>query len=105
MLTFGNGVAIDLGVLDGDCYSEAEVINSQGVVAGLSFPCDGDQRPFLWENGHLYDLNQLIRMSPGTYFTQPFVINDRGEIGGIGVDPGCDMDEVCGHAFVLVPLI
>jgi probable HAF family extracellular repeat protein len=98
-----DGVAIDLGVLDGDCYSEAQVINSQGVVSGLSFPCGGGQRPFLWQNGHLYDLNQFIRLTPGAYFTQPFAINDRGEIAGIGVEPGCDMDEVCGHAFVLVP--
>ena len=99
-----DGVAIDLGVLDGDCWSEAPVINSQGVVAGLSHSCDGRfQRPFLWQSGHLYDLNQFIRMTPGAYFTQPFAINDRGEISGIGVEPGCDMDEVCGHAFVLVP--
>ena len=100
-----DGVAIDLGVLEGDCWSEALVINSHGLVAGLSHSCDGRfQRPFLWGNGHLYDLNQFIRMKPGAYFTQPFVINDRGEIGGIGVEPGCDMDEVCGHAFVLVPI-
>lgn len=80
------------------------MINSQGVVASLSHSCDGRfQRPFLWQNGHVYDLNQFIRMTPGAYFTQPFAINDRGEIAGIGVEPGCDMDEVCGHAFVLVP--
>jgi probable HAF family extracellular repeat protein len=100
-----DGVAIDLGVMEGDCWSEALVINSQGVVAGLSHSCDGRfQRPFLWRNGHLYDLNQFIHTTSGAYFTQPFAINDRGEIAGIGVEPGCDMDEICGHAFVLVPI-
>ena len=55
-----DGVAIDLGVLDGDCFSEAEVINSHGVIAGLSWTCDWQsRRPFLWQNGHLYDLSQL----------------------------------------------
>jgi probable HAF family extracellular repeat protein len=99
-----DGVAIDLGVLDGDCYSEAEVINSQGVVAGLSFSCDGQsRRPFLWQKGHLYDLSQLARTVSGAQFTQPFVINDRGEIGGVGAPAGCDDDEACGHAFGLVP--
>jgi hypothetical protein len=35
-----NGVVTDLGVLLGDCFSEALVLNSKGQVAGGSFPCD-----------------------------------------------------------------
>jgi probable HAF family extracellular repeat protein len=98
------GVATDLGFLDGDCYSEAFVIGSKGQIAGESYPCTLDsQRPFLWQDGTMYDLNDVIQAPPGVRFTQAFVINDRGEIGGIGTPPGCDFDEDCGHAMVLIP--
>jgi hypothetical protein len=51
----------------------------------------------------MYDLNDVIQTPSGFRFTQAFVINDRGEIGGIGTPPGCDFDEDCGHAMVLIP--
>jgi hypothetical protein len=51
----------------------------------------------------MYDLNDVIHAPSGFRFTQAFVINDRGEIGGIGTPPGCDFDEDCGHAMVLIP--
>lgn len=98
------GVATDLGFLEGDCASEALVIGSKGQIAGQSYPCTFDsRRPFLWQNGVLFDLNELIQAPSGFRFTQAFVINDRGEIGGIGTAPGCDDDEDCGHAMVLIP--
>jgi probable HAF family extracellular repeat protein len=98
------GVATDLGFLEGDCASEASVIGSKGQIAGQSYPCTFDsQRPFLWEDGMMYDLNDLIQAPLGFRFTQAFVINERGEIGGIGTLPGCDFDEDCGHAMVLIP--
>jgi probable HAF family extracellular repeat protein len=98
------GVANDLGFLEGDCYSEAIVIGSKGQIAGESYPCTLDsQRPFLWQDGTMYDLNDVIQAPPGFRFTQAFVINDSGEIGGIGTPPGCDFDEDCGHAMVLIP--
>jgi len=98
------GVANDLGFLEGDCYSEAIVIGSKGQIAGESYPCTLDsQRPFLWQDGTMYDLNDVIQAPSGFRFTQAFVINDRGEIGGIGTPPGCDFDEDCGHAMVLIP--
>jgi probable HAF family extracellular repeat protein len=98
------GVANDLGFLEGDCYSEAIVISSKGQIAGESYPCTLDsQRPFLWQDGTMYDLNDVTQAPSGFRFTQAFVINDRGEIGGIGTPPGCDFDEDCGHAMVLIP--
>jgi probable HAF family extracellular repeat protein len=99
-----NGVARDLGFLEGDCYSEAFVINSKGQIAGQSYSCDGTTaRAFLWQNGTIFELNQLIPVNSGFRFTQAFVINDRGEIAGVGTPPGCNFDEDCGHALLLIP--
>jgi len=98
------GVATDLGFLEGDCYSEAFVIGSKGQIAGQSYPCElNSRRPFLWQDGTMFDLNEVTQAPSGFRFTQVFVINDRGEIGGIGTAPGCDDDEDCGHAMVLIP--
>ena len=98
------GVATELGFLDGDCYSEAFVIGSKGQIAGQSYPCElNSRRPFLWQDGVLVDLNDVIQAPSGFRFTQAFAINDRGEIGGIGTAPGCDDDEDCGHAMMLIP--
>jgi probable HAF family extracellular repeat protein len=102
-----NGEVRDLGVLPEDCASEAFAINSKGDVVGDSYSCNGpldfNRRVFLWKNGSLFDVNGLIAAKSGFYITQAFVINDRGAIGGIGTPPGCDFDEDCGHAYVLLP--
>ena len=99
-----NGKAKDLGTLQRDCYSEAFVISSTGQIAGQSYSCDGaTARPFLWQEGRMYDLNEVISTDSDFRFTQAFAINDRGEIAGIGTGPECDFDEDCGHAVVLIP--
>ena len=100
-----NGVVRDLGVLPEDCASEAFAINSKGAVVGQSFSCDdtGRQRVFLWQDGSIFDVSGLIRANSGFEFTHAFVINDRGAIGGLGTPPGCNFDEDCGHAYVLLP--
>jgi probable HAF family extracellular repeat protein len=101
-----NGVATDLGTVGDDCYSEGFAINARAQVVGQSFPCAFNfLRTFLWENGSIIDLNALG--SPKILrLIEAFAINDRGEIGGIGVPPGCSdfSDDACGHAFVLVPV-
>jgi probable HAF family extracellular repeat protein len=101
-----NGVAIDLGTLPGDCFSEAWATNFRGQVVGQSFSCASDTvRTFLWENGLIFDLNALIPGNSSLQLTEVFDINDRGEIAGVGVPPGCPNldDAACGHAFVLIP--
>jgi probable HAF family extracellular repeat protein len=98
-----NGTAKDLGHLDGDCYSEAFVINPAGEIAGQSYTCDSTTaRPFLWQHGWMVDINELISDNSDSKFTQAFVINDHGEVGGIGTPVACNFDEHCGHALVLV---
>jgi probable HAF family extracellular repeat protein len=102
-----NGVAIDLGALEGDCSSEAFAINSWTQVVGQSYPCSSNtQRAFLWENGSIVDLNTLMPPRSSLLLVWPMAINDREEIAGVGLPAGCDgfdPDAACGHAFLLIP--
>lgn len=62
-------------------------------------------RAFMWENGVMVELNDLIASNSGFSLVFGLFINDRGEIAGIGFPPGCvasDTD-VCRHAYMLIP--
>jgi len=102
-----DGVATDLGAVGGDCFSRSIAINSHGQVVGNSFSCDGNfDRAFLWENGSMIDLNTLIAADSPLELASGNDINDRGEIGGIGVPPGVSPANVFaeGHAFLVIPV-
>jgi len=93
------GRITDLGTLPGDCASAASAINSKGQIVGQSFNCDTlTSRSVLWDMGSIIDLNVLS--------LDALDINDRGEIAGVEVPPGCfpGMDTLCaGPAFLLIP--
>jgi probable HAF family extracellular repeat protein len=104
-----NGNRIDLGVLKGDSCSRAYGVNSRGQVVGNSESealCHvSGEHAFLWENGQMTALDALVPPRASLKLSHALAITDRGEIVGIGVPPGCarSQDDVCGHAYVLVP--
>jgi len=95
-----NGRITDLGPLTGDCASQAFAINSQGLIAGQSFPCDASPpRAVIWESdGTVHDLNALVQPGSGLELTDPKIINDAGAIVLEGFLSNGDQ-----HSVVLIP--
>jgi probable HAF family extracellular repeat protein len=77
----GAAEADDLGVLDGDALSEAFAINSHGQVVGVSFGGASGARAFIWQNGGLSNLNDLVDIAPDVLVSAQD-INDAGQITG-----------------------
>jgi probable HAF family extracellular repeat protein len=81
-----NGVLTDLGTLPGGASSQAEWINSAGLIAGIAqngqtdplIPGFPEFRAVLWQNGSITDLGTL----DGGYESLAFGMNDSGDIVG-----------------------
>jgi probable HAF family extracellular repeat protein len=93
-----NGSIQDLGTLGGT-NSYAYGLNSSGEVVGYSYVNgSGNIHAFLFENGVMYDLNNLIDASSEWVLTEAYAINASGEIAGEGLFNGVD------EAFLLNPV-
>jgi probable HAF family extracellular repeat protein len=94
-----NGVMTDLGTPDGNACSAAISINVKVQIVGSSDDCSGNNgRAFLWEKGHMIDLNAFVPSYSALTLTQAALINDRGEIAAQGILPNGDQ-----RAVLLVP--
>jgi probable HAF family extracellular repeat protein len=84
----GDKVMRDLGVLAGDVMSQSNGINNKGQVVGNS--CTdiyfNNCRAFIWQNGVMTDLNDLIPNNSSLHLWIADTINDRGEIVGAATD-------------------
>jgi uncharacterized membrane protein len=93
------GVMTDLGALPGELVSEANFINSRSQIVGEAFSCDFSvQTAFLWEDGSIVDLNNLVPANTDLYLIAASFIDDRGQIAAFGTLPNGDM-----HAVLLKP--
>ncbi len=82
---YSNGRMTGLGALPGDYASAVFGINDRGQVVGES---EGStQRGFLYSNGVMQDLNDLIPPNSGWQLLRAAGINNKGQIIGDGVDP------------------
>ena len=101
---WAKGAIHDLGMLNGDCFSEAISINASGQVVGVSYSCDGTiARAVLWDKGKILDLSAAVMGTPSLQLVAVDNINDQGEIAGRGLPAGCDDLFTCGHVYLLIP--
>ena len=80
----GSETAEDLGTVGGDPLSEAFAINSRGQIVGISFGGPDGPRGFIWQDGVMTDLNELVDSPDRILSAQD--INDAGEITGRVLD-------------------
>jgi probable HAF family extracellular repeat protein len=78
----GAATATDLKTLPGDFYSEAFAINSGGQIVGVSFGGANGSHGFIYENGVMKDLNDLVGAGYPDILRSAQDINDAGQITG-----------------------
>ena len=90
----------NLGLVTPYSCSIASSINSLDQIVGNASDCGEELLGLFWENGGPpVDLNTLLIPGTSTFVTAGIVINDAGEIGCFGLDPG----DTEAHACLLIP--
>jgi len=82
-----DGRLINLGTLGG-ADGSARAINDAGQVVGWSTTASGEKHAFLWQNGTLHDLNDLVSHATGWVLQEASAINTAGAIAGSGEHHG-----------------
>jgi probable HAF family extracellular repeat protein len=91
----GSATVTDIGTLDQDPLSEALALNGHGQVVGVSFGGSAGSRAFLWQDGELHNLNDLVGIAPD-------VLVSAQDINEAGVITGRVRDGVTGVVSVFV---
>jgi len=86
---FKNGTLTDLGMLPDNFRCIAEDINDAEQIAGNCFLQNLTPRPFIWQDGVMTRIDDLIPPRPGySAMASANAINNRGQIAGRAVVPG-----------------
>lgn len=98
---------VDLGVPEKFSSGTTYNLNNIGQVVGWYLAYCGEEDycpyPFIWQNGELKMLDDLIPPDSGWDLRFAVAINDLGQIVGRGLPPGGDPE--ARHAFLLNPII
>ena len=84
---WADGQTLDLGTLPGWSRSLARDVNNARQVVGYcdKYPEHGGYTAFIWQNGTMTDLNDLIPPNSGLFdITYATAINNQGQITGSG---------------------
>lgn len=79
-----DGKLLDLGALPDRPESSARALNRRGQVVGWSERPGHTRHAFFFEEGRIFDLNDLVPADSGWELLEATGINDRGEICGNG---------------------
>jgi probable HAF family extracellular repeat protein len=94
-----DGVATDLGSLPGQPQMHGNGINDKGQIVGQACDLAAQQcTAFLWQDGVKTDLNTVVPTNSSLIMSDPFAINLRGEIAGVGIDKNTGES----HAYLLM---
>ncbi len=101
-----NNTVTSLGILlPGDASAFATSINNRGQVVGSSFDSSGNwSHGLIWENGKMFDLNQLFPASSNLYVISASNINESGQIAGMAVEMAGQNAGNVVHAFLATPV-
>ena len=101
-----NGTVRSLGpLLPGDGAAFATSINNRGQVVGSSFDTSGNlSHGLIWENGRMFDLNQLFPASSNLHVISASNINESGQIAGMAVYMAGPHAGTIVHSFLATPV-
>jgi len=78
------GTMIDLGAPPGATTVYGNALNNLGHVVGYSWDGRRRERAFLYADGVMRDLNELVKPNTGWTFLIATGINDKGQIAAVG---------------------
>ena len=101
-----NNTVRSLGVLlPGDAAAFATSINNRGQVVGSSFDSSSNwSHGLIWENGRMFDLNQLFPALSNLYVISASNINESGQIAGMAVEMAGPRAGTIVHSFLATPV-
>ncbi len=85
MLWQPDGTFLDLGTFFGQWFRPTD-INDAGEIIGYA-ATSSSEIPFIWRDGQLEDIRNLLLNSSGWSLRRPWGINNLGQIVGEGVSP------------------
>jgi probable HAF family extracellular repeat protein len=82
-----DGVRTNLGTLGGDWAGACDINESGQVVGSSTTGRPSETHAYLWEDGVMYDLNDLLVGENNWVVAEANAINESGQILGVAVDP------------------